>query len=322
MSISIERTIRQFWLPGINAITGKSDRGLQGFLLDDRYRIYDRPTDRSFVVTPFEPDELKKSFCHDLSRMASASFESMRSIVPADGFDKSCAWSAIRAYYAAFFSAHAFLRMFGVSCVHLDSSHVSNIAKVATYTDSEPPPLGQGLHKCEWNEIDGTLLFTYVGGSHEPVWNEFSTTLLGLSDKLLQPSAIGLITDLQEAATDLDKMRKELSTGGLTGGNWLSATRNRINYRHDFSLWYPYGKKSEYYKAIWAAASGRWLLAPLPIRAIPVHGREIEKLMELSGSSVALCRTLIEHIDETCMRGKSFVNFGPKSFIDEARATN
>jgi len=322
MSIAIERTLRQFWLPGINAITGKSDRGLQGFLLDDKFRIYDRPTVGGFVITPFEPVELKKSVCHDLSRMASASFESIQSINPTDEFDKSCAWGAIRAYYAAFFSAHAFLRMFGISCVQLDQLHIANIAKVATYTDSGSDSLVKGLHKCEWNELKGTLQFTHLGGSHEPMWSEFSTMLMSLHDKLLQPGAIGLITDLQEAANDLEKMCKELSSGGLNGGNWLSSIRNRINYKHDFSLWYPYGKRSEYYKAIWATASGRWLNASLPIRVIPLHGREIEKLMELSGSIVALCRSLIEHIDETCIRGKSFVNFGPKTFIDQARATH
>lgn len=319
MSIGIERTIRQFWLPGINTITGKLDRGLQAFLLDDRYRIYDSQTDRNFIITPFEPDDLKKSVCHDLSRMASASFESIHSIAPTDAFDKSCAWSAIRAYYAAFFSAHAILRMFGISCTQLDQPHTSYIAKVATYTNTSTATPIQGLYKCEWNEKEGVLFFNHIGGSHETVWNEFSLALLSLRDKLLQPGAIGLITDLQEATTDLDKMRAELSAGGCNGGNWLSAIRNRINYRHDFSLWYPYGRRPHYYQAIWTATSDRWLRAPIPVKAIPVHGREIEKLMELSGSIVALCRSLIEHIDETCIRGKSFVNFGPKSYIDKAR---
>jgi hypothetical protein len=89
-----------------------------------------------------------------------------------------------------------------------------------------------------------------------------------------------------------------------------------VNYRHDFNAWFPYGKAGKIYPAIWRATEGRWLRAPMPIKNIPIQGREIEMMLELSGALVALCRCFIEHIGETSSTENSFVNFGPKSFIE------
>ena len=320
MTIAIERVIRQFWMPGINAVTGKKVQGLQAYLADDRYRIYTAPSTTQFTVTPFDAGELKGAICCDLARMASASFESIHNIVPVDPADKSCAWSAIRSYYAAFFSAHAIMRIFGKSCAQLDTAHVNYIGKVAGYIYPNSIIPSSGLYVANWDENNKTLNFSFIGGSHETIWKEFKITLEYLRNTLLSPNAIGLITELQSSSNEIDKLKADISSDGQNNGNWLSMIRNRVNYRHDFAIWYPYGNSMPYYNAIWSSGNDRWLKAPLPTKAIPTVGREIEKLIEVSGAIVAMCRGLIEQIDETCAGGRSFVRYGPKTYIDKAKA--
>jgi hypothetical protein len=317
MAVPIEKVLRQFWLPGITSITGKPTRGLQAFLLDDRYRLFKLATPSEFEVTPFDSHEIKNAICHDLSRMACASFESMYSMEPPAELDKSCGWGIIRSYYAAFFAAHSIIRIFGTTCTQLDTAHVQYISTVGSYTHPQLVKHSSGIYRTQWDEGNGVLRFSKpTESSHEATWKIFLDTLIGIRNSLLGGSAAGLITDLQNSALEIDALRNELCSGGFNFGNWLSSMRNRINYRHDFDTWFPYGRPAKHYRAIWSGANDRWLRDPMPIKSMPLQGREVEKMMELTGVIVALCRCLIEHIGETCFKKDSFVKFGPQSFID------
>jgi hypothetical protein len=325
MTLPIERVLRQFWLPGISSVTGKLQRGLQAFLLDDRYRIYSVPTQNSFEVTPFEADEIKCAISHDLSRMACAAFESLYSLSAPIDLEKSCGWAAIRAYYGAFFAAHAIIRIFGRTCSQLDATHLQYVSRVGSYTHGISVHHSAGIYYGYWDEKNVVLRISkpagnVVGGSHEATWKLFLETLSDLRNSLLSSDAVGLAADLQQAALDLDVFRAGLCEGGLHNGNWLSNIRNRVNYRHDFDAWFPYGRPAKHYAAILNAGHDRWLHAPLPLRNIPVHGRELERAVELSSAIVALCRSLVEHIGESNSGGKSFVNYGPQSIIRRARS--
>lgn len=324
MALAIERVLRQFWLPGVSTVTGKLNRGLQAFLLDDRYRIFTAPVQNSFEITPYEPEEMRRAICHDLSRMACAAFESSYFLPSPDGLEKSCGWSAIRAYYGAFFAAHAIIRVFGKTCSQLDSIHLRNISKVSSYTHGTIVNHSAGLYHGQWDEQNSVLRLSHSGesisgGSHEVTWKIFLDTLSHLRDELLSSNATGMVVDLQQAAVDLDKFRSGLCEGGFNNGNWLSSIRNRINYRHDFDAWFPYGKSTQHYEAIKTTGKQRWLRPPIPLKDIPIRGRELERVMELSGSIVALCRCLLEHVGETNSKADSFVKYGPQSLIAIAR---
>jgi hypothetical protein len=324
MALAIERVLRQFWLPGIGNVMGKTQRGLQAYLLDDRYRIFSLPTPSVFEITPFDAEEIKRAICHDLSRMACAAFESFYALSPPDGLEKSCGWAAIRAYYGAFFAAHSIIRIFGRTCSQLDASHLQFVTRVGSFTHGLDVIHSAGIYYGKWDERNSTLRFfkptgNVVGGSHEVTWKLFLETLGELRNSLLSPGAVGLAADLQQAALDLDSFRAGLCEGGLNNGSWLSSIRNKVNYRHDFDAWFPYGRPANHYDAIWNAAGTRWLTPPIPIRNIPIRGRELERVMELSGAIVALCRCLIEHIGETSSGRRSFVKYGPESLIAIAR---
>lgn len=256
--------------------------------------------------------------------MASAAFESFYTISAPANLTKSSGWGAITAYYASFFAAHSIVRIFGRTCTQLDTAHVQFISKVGSYTNPEVVNHGSGLYYGVWDEANSTLRFEkssggVVGGAHEVTWKLFLDTLSDLRDSLLAPQATGLLSDLQAAALDLDSIKSALCEGGFNNGSWLSSIRNRVNYRHDFDAWFPYGKPNQHYQDIWNAGIGRWLRPPLPIKKIPIRGRELERLMELSGAIVALCRCLIEHIGETSFTRRSFVEYGPKSLLTIAR---
>lgn len=320
MAVAIERMLRQFWLPGITSITGKQQRGLQAFLLDDRYRVFNFPSPNVFEVTPLDTVELKSAICHDLSRMACAAFESIHAMEPPGGLDKSSGWGIIRSYYAAFFAIHSIVRIFGTTCTQLDAQHVQYVSKVTSYSHAGSVKHSSGLYLGKWDDINGVLRFSKpTENTHEATWKIFLDVLVDLRNSLLSGSSIGLVADLQNAALELDSLRNSLCENGFNLGNWLSHIRNRVNYRHDFEAWFPYGKPAKHYRAIWNGANGRWLQPPMPIKSIPVHGRELEKTMELSGAIVSLCRCFIEHISDTCVKKDSFVKFGPHSLIELLR---
>ena len=320
MAVAIERVLRQFWLPGITSITGKQQRGLQAFLLDDRYRVYAFPTANFFEITPLDSNEIKHAICHDLSRMACAAFESVYAVQPPAGLEKSSGWGVIRSYYAAFFAIHAIVRIFGTTCTQLDVQHIQYISKVTSYTHAETVKHSGGLYCGKWDDVNGVLRFSKpTENTHEATWKIFLDLLIELRDSLLNGSSIGLVVDLQNTALELDSLRKALCENGFNLGNWLSNIRNRVNYRHDFDAWFPYGKPKNHYHSIWNGADERWLKSPMPIKTIPIHGRELEKMIELSGAIVSLCRCFIEHISETCVKKESFVKYGPYSIIELLR---
>jgi hypothetical protein len=181
-----------------------------------------------------------------------------------------------------------------------------------------------GIYYGSWDEQSSVLRISKAtnnvsGGSHEATWKLFLETLSDLRNLLLSPVAVGLATDLQQTALDLDSFRAGLCEGGFNNGNWLSNIRNRVNYRHEFDAWFPYGRPAQHYNAILNAGDDRWLKPPTPLRNIPLQGRELERAVELSSAIVSLCRCLIEHIGEMNSGGNSFVNFGPQSLIAKAR---
>ncbi len=323
MAHIVERTLRQFWLPGISNVSGKLKRGLQAYLLDDRYRVFKPPISNQFSITPFETDEIKRAVCFDINRMASAAFESAFDLAPPVPIDKSYGWAGIRCYYAAFFAAHAVIRIFGKICTQLDSQHLNFVSRITSYTFAEKVSHSSGLYFATWDETNSTLEFTHTstvaqGGSHEVTWKLFHDVINQLENQLLDSSAVGILADLQATSLALKSLRDALSESGCNHGNWLSTIRNRLNYRHEFDAWFPYGKPSAYYHNIRDAANDRWLNPPTPLSSAPLRGRELERAIEVSGAVVALCRCIIEDMIKASP-GDSFLSYGPRSILELAR---
>ena len=192
MSIAAD-VMRQFWIAGLNDVTGNVVQGLRGWLANGNYQIYDPLEANSFTLNISDVSPLLSAFAYDCSRMAIGSFESIHDISRDDSFPKSTAWLVVRTYYAAFFAAHASLRMFGISCSQLDSITTNEIYKIADIF-SQTNNIGsilKGFYVCKYDVSSKKITCkrdTSGAGVHEAFWKVFNQVMRSLSIEILKNS--------------------------------------------------------------------------------------------------------------------------------------
>jgi len=92
------------------------------------------------------------SVASDISRLASASFQTIRSI-PNEFTEKAIPWAVIRTYYAAFYAGQALIRLFGESCSYFDREHIARISELGKICDKTPEfRLTKSVYHCVLND--------------------------------------------------------------------------------------------------------------------------------------------------------------------------
>src|SRR5690349_5535781 len=126
----LEDSIRPFWLPGLNDVSGRVGKGLGGWIRDEDFQIYSPIQPTVFTLAVADASPLVIAYAGDLNRFATASIESAVSIARIGNLSRSTAWAIIKSYYSAFFAAHSILRMLGVAVSRLDGHQVQSINKI------------------------------------------------------------------------------------------------------------------------------------------------------------------------------------------------
>src|SRR5262245_17162076 len=142
--------IRPFWLAGLNDVTGNVSQSLAGWFASGKYQVYSPLQIDSFTLHVSEVKFLLSAFAYDCSRMAVVSFESINIISRNENFPKSTAWLIVQTYYAAFFAAHAIMRILGISCSQLNNSAISQIYKISSLfgQTNNIKSISQGFYVC------------------------------------------------------------------------------------------------------------------------------------------------------------------------------
>jgi hypothetical protein len=158
------------------------------------------------------------------------------------------AWLGVKLYYAAFYAAHALLRMQGTSCTQLDGREVFRIRSVARAYGAEGSDLlSAGYYYAAFdpsqNIIELNKANAQGGGSHEILWARYNQQIANLV-RLVEQSDL-LIEDKRPIVIKLKDLQRALGTRNFVRGNWLSAVRNEINYRHAHGVWYPHSHKTD-----------------------------------------------------------------------------
>jgi hypothetical protein len=123
--------LRRHWLPNIQTVVGRPQKGFGPYLLDQNYQVYNRPTAQRVELFFSDASPVLSAFAFDITRFASAAVESVVDTRQNPVFNKSTAWLLIRSYYAAFFAAHAISRMLGISFTRFETTHCNSVLKVA-----------------------------------------------------------------------------------------------------------------------------------------------------------------------------------------------
>ncbi|QVL53157.1 MAG: hypothetical protein KFB97_01590 [Cyanobium sp. M30B3] len=256
------------------------------WISDRKYQVYKEasyPVELSFV----DSNEICQAFAGEIVRMTLASLETVTSISSVSRLPRSRAWSVVQWYYAAFYSAHAILRMCGISLTQLETGHISDIRVISGLYGYQCQMQG-GLHLAR---MDGQRLvlenMSSLGGSHEVLWSIFSDFLEKVGRDLLAGG--GSSIDIQEFALCLDNLRLVLNQHSSRKGSWLSKIRNQVNYRHQLGVWFPYGTSSSAHEDLLRhATSRRCSAADIEIVTLRM-GSTLDSFLSACRYVIALC---------------------------------
>jgi hypothetical protein len=184
----------------------------------------------------------------EVSKYACAALESYFKIVADPLSNKSTGWALIKAYYSAFFAAHASLRTIGIIVSRLDKSVCEIIHKDAIrfYPGSLKP--FTSTYKISYVEAARVMQFQQIdaeGGYHESFWNVYYQFIeAGLNSPKKHE------TVYQDELVLINHLKNNISKSPKY--SWLSVIRNRINYQLPSDFWFPYNsdKKSIFYTFI------------------------------------------------------------------------
>lgn len=308
--------IRPFWLPGLNGVSGRALTGLGEWFVRRPYQVYrslqatsSSPRVDEFTLSLADPSLLLSAFAADCSRLGIASFETIHSISRVRSLPRSTAWFLVKYYYAAYFGAHAILRMLGVSCSSIDAIQVASINEVIDlYGMANGLKVSSGTYRCSFVSVSQELKCVRQtadkGGSHQYLWAVFHGELRMLSAKILTIS--GVRRDQQYVSSKIDELCDVLCTNGSAGGGWLSVVRNKVNYRHELGAWYPYAGISKSMadqlyegRALWTKDALK-----IPLASAPAGGQL--RFINACAFIVSMARTMVVDMCERHPENKSF----------------
>lgn len=321
MSILVNE-IRPFWMPGLNEITGQQQYSFVKWLLNQEYYIYSPLAQNKFTLDLVKNEyihNMLSGFAFDCNRMASAAFETMYFIEKSHKLPKSTAWLIIKSYYAAFFAAHSIIRILGISCSQLDKKQVNKIHEIATlYNQSNGLNISSSYYSCTYNRSNQKLFFDNIksnGGTHESFWKIFYTTIQDVSNKILFSGKI--LSQSQQVSTKLDELCNILSYRGKNGGNWLSAIRNQVNYRHELNVWFPYYReRKQNIEKIYNDCS-MWLNDPMNINLVINPSKPVYIFIRACSFIVGICRELVQDMSRRCSSGNSYLKNGSMRLLNQ-----
>lgn len=321
--MSLASILSQFWLKDINQLSDKGQTSLKDWIKTKRFAVVSSIDEQFFEIIDYKPEKKSNpsaigSFGSDINRFSSAAFESIDFGGADHTFKKSLSWNFIRSYYAAFFGAHALLRIFGESVSSLDRDTLSKIEEMAELYGMRPTvisdptklvSLKKGMYLISivdngtHHSLKGKLLDSKRnGGSHELMWAQFNNLLSNLQLKLLSGSASGVTSDLISSSDSITSIRASINNAGHNNGNWLSNVRNNINYSHNFDVWYPFGKPDSYYEKLSKNCLFDWHNELKFSKSSPANP-DLQGFAETCGKIISLCKDSIDLIhSRSCAR--------------------
>lgn len=304
--------LRPFWIQGLNEVTGRQIKEIAGWVSDEDYQIYNDVHPKRFVLDVSNTAHLVRAYAAELDRIAIASFETLARI-ESSGESKSISWQCIQRYYAAFFSAHSLLRVFGTGCNTLGRTQCNSVLKVASaWGVAAPPSLPGGLYCFSYDANRQQFSASHVaGGPHESFWRHFDTKLEEIATLILASHA-SFTVDLrtrQAVALKLGQLRSNLSQPGAPQAGWLTQVRNGINYHHKWATWWPYSGRPKYYRIL-EEQGAFWREDPLNIELDLFDNRDMLRFQASCNFLIAACREVLQDLEDRCPTGDSFLKSG------------
>lgn len=317
--MSLVRMLRALWLPALVDVTGPVKSAVRDWLLEGEYQVSHSTQGNRFSLDITANQPLLNAFAADINRMASSAFETLLGIQKHPVSPSSSGWLIIETYYAAFFAAHALLRMFGVSVTQLDWQHTITIHSIANkYGQTSSIKPHEGTYTCQFEPPKAHLdchLLAQKGGVHQVFWSVFANEVNKWSNDVL---LINTETSLNKQAVSarLLALVDNLRGGGSSTASWLSQVRNSVNYRHELGCWFPHKYERPSYSRLHDHVR-LWLNDPLSIDLTVLTDQDLKGFQNTCSCIVAIARELTEELAERS-RGKSFTSYRPIKLLNFA----
>lgn len=302
--------LRRFWTPGLLDVLGTPDPSdIRSWVSKGQYQVY-ASLPNGFPLSFADPKVPLNAFAGEISRFSRASAESAVSISSVAALPKSTAWALVQWYYAAFYAAHALLRMCGTSLLQLDAGHASRVSQIA-FLFGQSIGVTSGFHSAVIDVNTFTVTFDKIlttgGGSHEALWQRFGAWVDYCSTQLLSS---GSQTQAEKAtATRLGELSKILSTQPAQKYCWLSYVRNQVAYKHEFSAWFPYKSFDEQSLCVYDLCN-RVPDSADSIQLPPIQKAPVAQFNAACRFIVALCFDLSAELVVRSHKGASFQKTG------------
>lgn len=234
-------TLQYFLLPELGN-GNRSQLDLHQWIKSNRFASVNR-VGNCWHLEAYSEEELYGTFTPDFQRFSFSSFETFSLARLETEKCASTGWPLLKLYYSAFFAAHALTRATGQGHVNLDGSVVKSVNDYVAILGGTDE-LKSGPYKASIEESSGRVFLTLEpskegNGVHENFWKFFCNYLDDLASSAVKDALPSASTFLRETSA-LTSCIRDSSSSGV----WFSATRNAINYRHEFDCWLPNDKRS------------------------------------------------------------------------------
>ena len=233
------KALRSLWVGNALNSTPDHKRGVKLWLMDGDSYVNNAPPSISLHTT--NPEAYKDALSFDAFRFASNAAQTLKELEQSSAYSKVTSWRIIKTYYAAFFAAHATMRIFGRSFSSLSDAHVQYLANRCLSEAGYRPNFPSGYYLISIDNKD--LSFKKYRSSHECFWVCYSDLCKFISSESLK------ISHPKDKREDIQNYFNNISIA-LTNNNpnkkpsWLSSVRNDVNYSSEYGVWYPFNTKT------------------------------------------------------------------------------
>jgi len=239
--MSLSSAIVRRALPRIGEYVPRSG-GLRSWVQSGSFYIDNSSIEGKIILSNASLNEINEYFMFDYERFALACWESFS--ISKDEFlaQRLLGWPLIKLYYSAFFGAHSIMRVAGEAVFRIEKDQAERLFDLVSIFVAAPafPVTAGTYHARTIQNADRTLSVVLTklvdtGGAHDGFWKIFSNYL----DNIAQEAIARKLPDATLVVSKIGEIRNITRAYGGSGGNWLSVIRNRINYAHDFGVWFP-----------------------------------------------------------------------------------
>ncbi len=198
----------------------------------------------SFIVQ--DVDKFQSYLAGDFDRFALSAMESFHRSRQNGKNLRFTAWRLIESYYAAFFAGHALMRAFGSGVSQVSPKPIERLSELCELYGVAGFNLDAGFIAFRALEKNGVLQLIVRKSSrglgvHDGFWRDFCIELMEAATVALRTGQ----ADSREFFDSADGLVNAIVLDGLGTASWLAKTRNSINYRHEFNVWFPYSKSED-----------------------------------------------------------------------------